>query len=128
MWITRKLKAALSGMTERNLDKDAEKVSEWIASKVWTDPDRTVEQDAQYMGLPVPYLTSFFKRRFGESFISFRTRLRIQEAQMLLRLHPDKTMQQIGEMCGFADRRNFEKHFARMTGERPARWKRKFGN
>ena len=103
------------------------KITEWIDSKVWTEPDRTLEQDARWMGFPcTDVLRGYFKSRFGESFVSFRARLRISRAEILMRLDSDATMASIASKCGFNQRQLFEKYFRTFRGITPAEWKKQF--
>ena len=50
------------------------------------------------------------------NFRSWRSELRIREAERLIREHPEYSLSQIGEMTGFNHRGNFYNHFQKITG------------
>lgn len=97
-------------------------VRTWVDSKGYRRPDRTIEESAARMGTDSATLFRYFAMR-GEDFRSFRTRLRIQDAQELLLAEPQTPASYIGQRVGYRDRGNFSHQFKEVTGLTPASWR-----
>jgi len=64
-----------------------------------------------------------FKQHMGMGIISYRNRLRIEKAKMLL-LTTEKTMEEISDEVGFSDKYYFSKFFKKTVGVCPTHFKR----
>lgn len=94
----------------------------WVNGKGYRLPDRTIEEAAAHIGTDSATLYRYFAMR-GEDFRSFRTQLRIQDAQELLLAEPETPVSYIALRVGYRDRANFTHHFKRATGLTPATWR-----
>ena len=81
------------------------------------------EELARSTRLSVSYFARAFKRTFGCSPHVFLMRRRMERAQGLM-LETNAPLAQIALDCGFADQAHLSRHFLRLTGERPASWRR----
>ncbi len=73
--------------------------------------------------LSYDYANRIFKRQKGMSIISYRNRLRIEKAKILL-LTTDKTVECIADETGFGDKYYFSKFFKKAVGVSPTHFKR----
>jgi AraC family transcriptional regulator len=78
---------------------------------------------ARLANLSVSYFARAFKCTFGYSPHEFLMRRRMERAQGLM-LQTDAPLAQIALECGFADQAHLSRLFLRLTGERPATWRR----
>ncbi|MFF2885769.1 response regulator [Paenibacillus sp. NPDC057967] len=84
--------------------------------------DLGVEELANYLGISVSYFSLLFKSHFGETFVEYVTRLRMEMAQSLL-LTTDKTVTEIGSVSGYSERRYFTKVFQKFSGMTPSEYR-----
>lgn len=68
------------------------------------------------------HLTRLFRIHTGISIQDYRTRVRLERAESLLR-HPGHTMEQVAEQCGFSDARQFRRLWKAHYGSSPSEWK-----
>jgi len=80
--------------------------------------DLSVEETATHVGLSTSYFSLLFKQTFGETFIEYVTRQRMERAKVMLG-ESLKSVAQIAKEVGYAERRYFTKVFMKYTGENP---------
>jgi AraC family transcriptional regulator len=78
---------------------------------------------AKLARLSVSYFARAFKSTFGCPPHEFLVRQRLERAKELM-LQTDAPLAQIALDCGFADQAHLSRVFLRLTGERPASWRR----
>ena len=93
-----------------------EKVETWVRNKGYLDNTKSVEDIACEMGLWYPSLKDYIQQTTGEEFRAWRLRLRIGEAERLMRGNPDLPISRVVTMAGFNDRAFFYRCFQRITG------------
>lgn len=76
-------------------------------------------------GINERYLSTFFKEQTGESFQTYVTRLRIEEANRLLR-ETDLSIQAIAEQVGYVNPNTFRSAYNRVMGFNPSKYERRF--
>ncbi len=84
----------------------------------------TLEAVAREIGVSRTILSNTINRQEGMNFNAFINRLRILEAQRLMRKQPELTLAQVAEMTGYTEQSNFSRHFKHWAGQTPAEWKR----
>ncbi|WNR45920.1 response regulator transcription factor [Paenibacillus roseipurpureus] len=91
--------------------------------------DFGIEDIASSLGISSSYFSLLFKQHFGETFVEYVTKHRMELAKSML-LHSDKSITDIGKSVGYIERRYFTKVFHKFTGEIPSEYrdKRKEGN
>lgn len=97
-------------------------VRAWVDGKGYRLPDRTIEEAAVHIGTDSATLFRYFAMR-GEDFRTFRTHLRIQDAQEMLSAEPETPVSHIARRVGYRDRGNFSNQFKAVTGSTPLAWR-----
>lgn len=77
---------------------------------------------AAAVGYSEPYFCRMFKQQFGQSFTSYLTEYRIEEAKKLL-AKPTVKVKEVGVLCGYPDSNYFIKVFRRATGKNPSEYR-----
>ena len=75
------------------------------------DRDISLSELSQAMGRTPEYLCSIFKQETGRTIVQALTSIRLVEARILLGRYPEKTVGEIGKMCGFESPSYFCKVF-----------------
>lgn len=86
--------------------------------------DLGVEEISDYLGISCSYFSMLFKQTFGETFLEYLTRQRIELAKSML-LASDKSVAQIGKLVGYSERRYFTRVFYKFTGATPSEYREK---
>lgn len=105
----------------------AEALQRWQEEKMYTRKDVTPDEIAAQLGTTRRYLAWYFTNRLHTTLRSWRLKLRIAEAERLLREEPGISVAALHEMVGVGDRSNFHKHFHQATGLTPSEYKAKYG-
>jgi len=79
----------------------------------------TVQDMATIVDLNAVYLGSLFKRETGLSFNQYLTKVRVKNAENMLRSGEYK-VSEVAELCGFSDPYHFDKRFKAVTGYTPS--------
>jgi len=82
---------------------------------------------ADYLGISGSYFSLLFKQHFGETFVEYVTKQRMEMAKSLLALS-DKSVTQIGQMVGYVERRYFTRVFSKYTGMLPSEFRDRHQN
>lgn len=86
----------------------------------------TLEEVAQTTGFSVSYFSTLFKKETGEGFNKYLTKIRMEEAKVLLR----ETSQSVAEICqqvGYLDLKHFTHTFHKATGLTPGEYRKLYG-
>ncbi|MBP1999407.1 two-component system response regulator YesN [Paenibacillus shirakamiensis] len=86
--------------------------------------DFGIEDIAEYLGISCSYFCLLFKNHFGETFVEYLTKQRMEMAKCLLR-SSDKSIAQIGVGVGYQERRYFTKVFQKYIGMTPSEYRLK---
>lgn len=84
--------------------------------------DVGVDEMADHLGISCSYFSLLFKQHFGETFVEYVTRQRMELAKSLL-ARSDKSVTQIGKMVGYAERRYFTKVFQKYVRLTPSEYR-----
>lgn len=84
--------------------------------------DLSIDLLADYLGISGSYFSLLFKQHFGETFVEYVTRQRMEMAKSLLALS-DKNVTAIGQMVGYSERRYFTRVFSKYTGMLPSEYR-----
>lgn len=87
----------------------------------------SIDALAEYLGISGSYFSMLFKQHFGETFVEYVTKQRMEMAKSLLALS-DKSVTQIGQMVGYAERRYFTRVFSKYTGMLPSEFRDRHQN
>lgn len=89
--------------------------------------DFGIEDIADYLGISSSYFCLLFKNHFGETFVEYLTKQRMEMAKCLLR-SSERSIAQIGTSIGYQERRYFTKVFQKYTGMTPSDFRQKESN
>ncbi|MBW7460009.1 helix-turn-helix domain-containing protein, partial [Paenibacillus sepulcri] len=89
----------------------------------FTNPDLSLERLKEEFGLNPKYLSQLFKEKFGEGFMDFLIRLRIEYAKQLLRTTPDP-IQSIAGKAGYQSVISFTRAFKKVTSVSPGDYRK----
>jgi two-component system, response regulator YesN len=84
--------------------------------------DFGIEDIASALGISSSYFSLLFKQQFGETFVEYVTKHRMELAKSMLLLS-DKSITDIGKSVGYTERRYFTKVFQKFTGEIPSEFR-----
>ncbi|TYP68930.1 response regulator [Paenibacillus methanolicus] len=84
--------------------------------------DLSVEEAASFVGLSTSHFSLLFKQTYGETFIEYVTRERMERAKSLL-AETALSVSQIAKEVGYAERRYFTKVFMKYTGQNPSEFR-----
>ena len=110
--------------SERRRRRAQAAIKQWIKEKRWTE-DATLSEVAQSLGIDKDYLSKYFRRRYGKSFLQWRKEVRIKEARHLLAKDKRMPTALLGESVGINDKSNFKRQFRDLNGCTPAQWRLK---
>ena len=83
----------------------------------------TLEQMAHELCISRTALSNAINQEEGMNFNSFVNRLRIQEAQRLIKSEPSLSFQELAERVGFSEQSNFTNAFKHWSGRTPREYK-----
>ncbi|SFB33673.1 two-component system, response regulator YesN [Cohnella sp. OV330] len=84
--------------------------------------DLSIDAMADYLGISGSYFSLLFKQHFGETFVEYVTKQRMEMAKSMLAIS-DKSITAIGLMVGYAERRYFTRVFSKYTGLLPSEYR-----
>lgn len=116
-----------SQVTEQELNRIEHALDKWVKEKRYREYDKTREQIAKELNTTKEMLHMFFVTRMSVDFKTWRTRLRIEEAKVLLLENPEMSINIVAELSGFSDRSNFHRQFTKIVGCSPKQWRESAG-
>lgn len=102
-------------------------LKKWQDAKLYTRADVSPDEVAAQLGTTRRYLSWYFTTHKHTTFRTWRLKLRIEEAERLLREQPEVSVPELHELVGVADRSNFHRYFRLATGLTPSEYKAKHG-
>ncbi|AJY77959.1 response regulator [Paenibacillus beijingensis] len=84
--------------------------------------DLGIDELAELLGISCSYFSMLFKQHFGETFVEYATRQRMELAQSMLAFS-DKSVSQICKQVGYHERRYFTKVFLKYVGVTPSEYR-----
>lgn len=121
--ITTPRKTKLQSSSSDSMDEKLSLVRQYL-SKHYTEKIN-LEQLADTFFISKYYLCREFKKKYGESIVTYLTLKRINNAKELLRFS-DKNISEIATLCGVSDANYFIKQFKASEGITPAEYRRKW--
>ena len=116
-----------SQVTEQELNRIEHALDKWVKEKRYREYDKTREQIANELNTSKEMLHLFFVTRMSVDFKTWRTRLRIEEAKILLLENQEMSINIVAELSGFSDRSNFHRQFTKIVGCCPKQWRESAG-
>lgn len=100
-----------------------QKVTEWVTGKKYIQGQFTIEDMAIAIGTNKTYLSAYINRKYGTSFSTWITSLRIEDAKLLMLQDSDMKLRDIAMKVGFSSSSYFSKAFSIYEGTTPSIWK-----
>lgn len=103
------------------------KVQEFIsANKPYLNPDLTIKQLANDMGIQAHLLSYLINNAYGMNFFDFINSMRIEEAKQLFKSPTTQnwTIEAIGLESGFGSKSAFNRSFKEITGQTPSQFRK----
>ncbi len=100
-------------------------LEKWILAKGFVRPDITLRTLAAELNTNQTYLSNYINAATGQNFRNWISRLRIEEAELLLDTHPDYAVSYVGELVGILNKSSFFRQFANVTGMTPNEFRKK---
>ena len=99
------------------------KLEQWMETdKPYLNPDFRLLDLRQVLPLNRTYLSQLINAEYGCNFYQFATNYRIEEAKHLMTEHPEMTMEDVANQCGFSSARSFYRAFDREVDMTPKEW------
>ena len=118
-------------MTKRPLPTYAErlkeiekKVHEWKKHKYYRQHGLKKQEVAEQLGITTNNLTNYVNAMEGMNFSAWINSLRVEEAQKLMKSHPELSIFDIGYKVGHPHPNTFKKAFVTITGQNPDEWRK----
>ncbi len=108
-------------------DKLEDALQRWVEQRGFIESDVTTEQLAERMGVSRNEFITYFQQVHNTTFRSWRMRLRLEEAERLIRSTPGLQVSCLYELVGFNDRSNFHTKFTEFTGLTPRTYQQENG-
>ncbi|WNR45554.1 helix-turn-helix domain-containing protein [Paenibacillus roseipurpureus] len=89
----------------------------------YSDPDFSLTTLSDEFGLTGNYLSKLFKSEFGDTFVNYLIKIRIQKAKELL-LETNETIQTIGQRVGYVQTISFNRAFKKLVGRSPGEYRK----
>ncbi|WP_276356394.1 response regulator [Cohnella caldifontis] len=126
--------AVINKLVDRSLDSVMKKKTSEVLMLSARDyiernlpSDLSIDALAEYLGISGSYFSLLFKQHFGETFVEYVTKQRMEMAKSLLALS-DKSVTQVGGMVGYSERRYFTRVFSKYTGMLPSEFRERHQN
>jgi two-component system response regulator YesN len=97
-------------------------VQKYIDSS-YSDPDLSLTEIAEKIGISQTYLSRLFKQELGMSFIDYLTQVRIKNSVVFMR-DPSIKIYEIAELVGYSTQHYFCNVFKKQLGISPAEYKK----
>lgn len=104
-------------------ETDTIKKAKHYISSYYENPDLSLGEVAEYVGLNEKYFTSKFSKETGESFMNYLIGLRMQKAKELLKTTTFK-IYEIAEMVGYRNVESFNRVFKKYYGISPLQYRK----
>jgi AraC-like DNA-binding protein len=114
-------------LTKQEMIKIERSIYKWVKEKRFREYDKTREEIAKELNTTREMLHIYFAYHLGVDFKTWRTRLRIEEAKVLLLENPEMSTNIVAELSGFSDRSNFYHQFTKIVGCSPKQWRESAG-
>lgn len=111
-------------LPNRDLDSVGEKLSLWVERDGHHD-STSIEEILVDLDITREELNSYCRKTFGMNFLSWKKRLRIDEAKILLLSRPDMSASAVGKEVGIFDKSDFHRQFRSLVGFSPVEYREK---
>ena len=100
-----------------------QKLYDEVESRLY-DPELSLKGLAAEFGLSEKYVLQLFKKKYGETFLQYLQRRRIENARTLLS-ETDLTVAEVARRCGYTSDQSFRRNFVQSTSLTPGEYRSK---
>ena len=101
------------------------KLEEWVEEKGYENNGITINDLSKRIGINRTYLSRYINENYSCNFNCWINKLRVSEAERIMRLQPDLSLSEIAEQVGYADISHFSKMFKAIKGDSPSAYEKK---
>lgn len=120
--ISKRISAAIGDIRQSSAERLAEQAKAYVALH-FQESDLSVDAICQELHVSPAYFSTVFKKQTGQSFVSFLTDTRMQEAKRLLETSDDRTYMITGKV-GYSDPNYFSYAFKKHFGISPTQYRK----
>ncbi len=115
-----------SGLSDERVEALWQKLGQLMdEQQPYLQPGIKLGELAQMVGTRPNYLSQVINSRAGESFFDYINRHRIEEAAVLLREQPERSVSDIALATGFGSQNVFNGHFKKRLGVTPTQYRKR---
>lgn len=93
----------------------------------FANPDLSLAHLSDEFHLSFKNLSRIFKEEFGENFVDYLAKVRIERAKQFMMDMPDESIQEIARNVGYTHSISFIRMFKKMEGVTPGQYRKHFG-
>ncbi|HAA17189.1 MAG TPA: hypothetical protein DCE41_37940 [Cytophagales bacterium] len=123
VWYTPPKDPPLHNAASQQLEQELQQLIQ--VEKRHLEAGYTLAQLANELGVPSTKVSQWINTQHGVNFREYLNKLRIEEAQLLLREKPQLTVEGVGYEVGYQSKSTFFAAFKKQTGETPAAYQRR---
>jgi len=99
-------------------------LEQWKDARGYRQHNLTVAIVAREMHLSSRLLQTWLRQSEYQKLATLMNRLRVEDAQHVLREHPEWSAESVADYCGFSSRQYFHQVFVQYTGTTPAQYQK----
>ena len=101
------------------------KLQKWVESKGFCQTGVTINDLSKQIGINRTYLSKHINECYSCNFNCWINKLRVREAEEMMRRNPDLPLSDVAEQVGYADISHFSRQFKYIKGEPPSLYGKK---
>ena len=98
------------------------RIGNLVEEKFYLEQNVNLIDVATQIGVNSKYVSDYLRYHYGETFMAFVNRLRVEDSRKLLR-RKDLTMEEISDMAGYTNVSTFYRNFTKVTGMSPSKFR-----
>ena len=113
-----------SSLSDEERQRVEQALEQWKDAGGYRQHNLTVAIVAREMHLSSRQLQTWLRQSEYQKLATLMNRLRVEDAQRVLREHPDWSAESVADYCGFSSRQYFHQVFVQYTGTTPAQYQK----
>lgn len=110
-------------LTPERMNKIENIVQKWRLENGYRDSNLTLTSFTRRIRISRSDFTAYLFANRYKSFRTWLSSIRVKEAQLLMKEHPEYSNEVVSMECGFSSRVYFQRVFKERTGKTPTEWK-----
>ena len=113
-----------SSLSDADRQRVEQALEQWKDARGYRQHNLTVAIVAREMHLSSRLLQTWLRQSEYQKLATLMNRLRVEDAQHVLREHPEWSAESVADYCGFSSRQYFHQVFVQYTGTTPAQYQK----